>query len=81
MAGVGGGAGGAVGCGCVGAAVGAALVLRWCCTRRTDPCRLPWSALPALPWIDAAAVGLLEAMAFLHRLFAYPSIEMHAVEG
>jgi hypothetical protein len=29
----------------------------------------------------AAAVGLLEAMAFLHRLFLYPSIEMHVVEG
>ena len=53
-------------------------------------CALPFalllavpSALPALPWIMlyAAAVGLLEAMAFLHRLFLYPSIEMHVVEG
>ena len=50
-------------------------------------CALPFAlpaAMPsALPWIVlyAAAVGLLEAMAFLHRLFPYPSIEMHAVEG
>ena len=50
-------------------------------------CALPFAlpaAMPsALPWIVlyAAAVGLLEAMAFLHRLFLYPSIEMHVVES
>ena len=39
------------------------------------PAAMP-SVLPARPWIMlyAAAVGLLEAMAFLHRLFAYPSM-------